>query len=348
MMLCSLQAGRGIAAIAVAAFHLSIMMGLERYVGVAIFQDITRFGEVGVDFFFVLSGFIILMAHHADIGQPRALAHYVSRRAVRLFPVYWVYTLGLIAAVLVFGAAEAQVPTQWEDWLVTLSLVALNDYTPPLSVAWTLFHEIAFYGVFGVLIWSRKAGLLVLAVYAGVALFMYQYASLATRTPWTVYTSAYNLFFVLGMGAFLLYRRPGSGLPELLAGACVLAAALALHPIPGDLSPLLIAIGFALLVAAATKLERNGRVSVPAFMVFLGNASYSIYLTHLPVEGLVLKGERALGLNNAIGPEFVFALTLVVTVAIGCAAYVIVERPLLASLHGLLQRRYPRPQPGSA
>lgn len=54
--LYSLQQGRGLAAMAVVLFHLSIMMGLPRYFGRPLFSDYTWRGNLGVDFFFVLSG----------------------------------------------------------------------------------------------------------------------------------------------------------------------------------------------------------------------------------------------------------------------------------------------------
>ena len=67
-MLRVLQAGRGLAAAGVAAFHLSMTMGVDRYGGVPVFTDFTRQGFRGVDFFFVLSGFIIFFAHFKDLG----------------------------------------------------------------------------------------------------------------------------------------------------------------------------------------------------------------------------------------------------------------------------------------
>lgn len=108
-MLKTLQAGRGIAAISVAAYHLSITMGNPRYGGNAAFQAYTNAGDRGVDFFFVLSGFIILFAHIADIGHPEACGRYAYRRFARLFPIYWLYTAIFVLLLFVVGG-EARTP----------------------------------------------------------------------------------------------------------------------------------------------------------------------------------------------------------------------------------------------
>jgi len=61
---------------------------------------VAQFGHAGVDFFFVLSGFIIFFVHGKDIGKPSRLPHYVWRRFIRIYPVYWAVTL--ISIVLAF------------------------------------------------------------------------------------------------------------------------------------------------------------------------------------------------------------------------------------------------------
>lgn len=49
----------------------------------------------------MLSGFIILMAHHNDIGRPERFSAYVTKRIIRVYPAYWVYLTGFIAAAAV-------------------------------------------------------------------------------------------------------------------------------------------------------------------------------------------------------------------------------------------------------
>src|SRR5882762_91392 len=118
-MLKALQAGRALAAISVAAFHLSLMMGLDRYGGQAVFREYTKLGNLGVDFFFVLSGFIILFAHVDDIGKSDAWGAYVYRRFVRLFPIYWLYTGTFVLLLALVGGTDAKMPTTLGDWITS-------------------------------------------------------------------------------------------------------------------------------------------------------------------------------------------------------------------------------------
>jgi len=331
-MLRVLQAGRGLAAISVAAFHLSVLMSLDRYGGEAVFREYTRHGFRGVDFFFILSGFIILFAHYRDIGIPAAWKEYAYRRFVRVFPVYWVYTAGFCVLVIIGVGSNTDLPESALDWLTSLSLVRFTNVEPPLPVAWTLFHEVAFYGMFSLLIFSRRFGIAAIAAWAIACIAFYNYPMPDERTPLNVYTAGYNLFFLLGMGAFWLYRRAGRGFLELGVGFAIFVGACVTMGLPYSLSPPLLALGLALLVAGATKLEKAGLLRVPEFLFFIGNASYTIYLAHESLESLLLKIALASGFHRAVGGEVTYLLVVALTIALGCVAYLLVEKPLLAIL----------------
>jgi exopolysaccharide production protein ExoZ len=335
-MIKTLQAGRALAAISVAAFHLSLNMGAARYGGVPVFRELTQYGKHGVDFFFVLSGFIILFAHARDIGHPGAWGGYLYKRFVRVYPIYWLYTLVFVLALLTLGGTDATMPANGPDWLTSLSLIRFTPASPPLGQGWTLFHEVAFYVVFSVLILNRKLGLAALAAFMAVALVFYPAEpGELPRTAFNVYTSDYNLYFLCGMGAYWLYKKAGNGLAQAVVGAAIAVAALAFEALPVFVSRIMLASGLALMLAGLATLERTGRLSIHGGLAFAGDASYSIYLTHINVEGLLLKVAVKLHLNAVLGPQIVFFLVLAATVGLGCVAYLLVERPLMR----LLRRR---------
>lgn len=335
-MISTLQAGRAIAAVSVAAFHLTLMMAAPRYGGTQVFGTWTQYGKHGVDFFFVLSGFIILLAHARDVGRPGAWGGYLYRRFIRVYPIYWLYTLVFVAALMIVGGIDASMPDNPADWLTSLSLVRFTDVSPPLGQAWTLFHEMAFYAVFSILILNRTLGMLAMFTFVAVSVVFHPGPGDVARTALNVYTSGYNLYFVLGMIACLLYRKgSGKGLVETLGGLSLAVAAVATSPWRQELSPLTLAVGLAFMLAGLAKLERAGLLAVPRWLAFVGNASYSIYLIHINVEGLLLKVAGKLHLDELLGPELRYVVLLALTVGAGCLAYVLVERPLL----GWLARR---------
>ena len=334
----SLQAGRAFAAMAVAAFHLSIMMGAPRYGGNAVFSSVTRFGDRGVDYFFVLSGFIILFVHHKDINHPAQLGSYLRKRFTRLFPIYWLYTLPMTALLLMGMGTDASLPTTLPDWLTSITLIRFTPALPPLPTSWTLFHEVAFYATFGLLILNRRLGVAALLAAALACVLHFQFPGTHERTPYNVYTAAYNLYFLFGIGAYWLFRCGGQGWWELLLGIALPVLALSGTVSFDPLSSLLAAIGFALILAGAAKLEQRGAFAVPGTLVFIGDASYTIYLLHLPFEGLLLKMAFKSQLYSTIGAAATYLLTFAGAVLLSCLAYRLVERPLLSYLQSTLNK----------
>ena len=84
-----IEIGRGIAALLVVFFHATAIAGLPKYFGQAPLAGLFSFGYAGVDFFFVLSGFIIFYSTAKNHGNPRAIFSYVKHRLIRIYPIYW-------------------------------------------------------------------------------------------------------------------------------------------------------------------------------------------------------------------------------------------------------------------
>lgn len=334
-MLKTLQASRALAAISVASYHLSIVMGMPRYGGDAAFSSLT--GHIGgVRFFFVLSGFIILYAHAKDIGRPGAWRSYLGRRFIRLFPVYWIYSIPFCLLVALGLGTDARIPSDPLDWLSSITLVRFTSAMPPLRVAWSLFHEVAFYAVFSLLILNKRLGMAAFLAVAVFSALFYNYPAESERTAWHVYTAAYNFYFLLGMGAYGLYRRGGNGLAELGVGLAVWAGAMLMPPLPRQLSYLVLVTGFALLLAGVAKLEAARHFTVPRLLVLIGNASYTLYLVHEQLQGLLLKLALKSHVYQWAGARATYAAVLAATIGLAYLVYVLVERPLSTAL----RRRY--------
>src|SRR5690606_33393296 len=193
--LATLQAYRALAALLVVAAHAGTLA--SALFGPGELDFLFRLGNAGVSFFFVLSGFVMVWAHEKDLGRPKALVPYLRKRVFRIYPVYIFVTLLLLPAWLAvpeFGNAYHR-----EFMPLVKSLLLVPQAHPPhLAVGWTLSHEMLFYLLFGTLIFSRRIGSLLMALWT-IAVIAGVVSGLNTEFPASFFLSDFNLLFPLGM-----------------------------------------------------------------------------------------------------------------------------------------------------
>jgi exopolysaccharide production protein ExoZ len=344
-----LQASRGVAALLVLLFHLTYL-GKTAF-GVHLLKGVFRFGASGVDFFFVLSGFIIFFIHSGDTSKPDRLWPYLKKRFVRVFPLYWFVALVLIP--LWFSPlVTALRPSQYAFILLKSFLLLPQVANPMLMVGWTLTFEVFFYSLFALAICFSKPVIRTLAVMWLTLSFISYLDKLGLAGPLAFISPArirflqfvfsfYNLEFAMGcLVAFALkrFQVPHSG--KLAVGAAAVFIVAGLHESFSDQKFFQVSgvvnygLPAAVFILGAVSWEIRQTVSVPAVLLFLGDASYSIYLTHLPVLNLLIKLALAKGLGDIVGPGITLLIVFLVTLGVGILCYVLVERPLLTFLSG--------------
>jgi exopolysaccharide production protein ExoZ len=341
----SLQAMRALASLAVVAFHVGLIMADPKYGAMGSMERPSAFGWLGVNFFFVLSGFIICFAHARDIGQPRRIGTYLWRRFARVYPVYWVFlTLFIVAALAGFGTVSFS--TDWPNLLTAYTLVRFTDApTLPLKVAWTLIFEVFFYGMFALLILHRWLGLAAFALWAGLI----GWRSFVTGTAEIDLGSAWAVNFLWGGLAFWLHRRlpPAAGGPLLLGSVVLLAGVLASGWVSSDIEAQQTAPGgivvlgglFMGVLVGGALWEARGGYRGGRLLLLLGEASYAIYLVHSAVISACLIVYSRL-LPGVLPDMLVFAGIFVAATIGGLAAHLAVERPLVVLLRRLAQGRW--------
>ncbi len=327
----TVEAARGIAALVVVLFHASSsIFPAPQFWQARVFWRIFDFGYAGVFFFFVLSGFIIVHVHARDVGRPARLGRYLLKRAIRIYPLYWLVLAGIIAAGAV-GIAKAS-PTSY--FLPSVFLIGPEDKATVVAVAWTLYHEILFYGVFAAWLLNARLGAVVTAAW-GLAIA----AGLAMDLPVPHYIYApVNLLFGFGVLTWRLsqVRLPLPGLIAVAGAAGFIAVGAdavwwqtLTEPVREQLYGLASAVG----LMGAVALERRRAVAVPRALLLFGAASYSIYLVHFPLLSLFGKLSAYFGLVGRVPAEIAFVIVVALTVAIGIAVHKLVERPLLAAIN---------------
>jgi peptidoglycan/LPS O-acetylase OafA/YrhL len=339
--LSGIEAARGIAAVLVIFYHA--VRHLDQATSVPALKAMLQFGHSGVDFFFVISGFIIFFVHGRDAGRPGRAGHYATRRLTRLMPTYWVALAVTLALSLVAGhgipSAEAMI------WSATL---LPSDHAPLLGVAWTLKHEVLFYLLFLVLIVSRMAGLVLLACWF-LAIII---ATLAGRTDGVLPSmmfSIYNLEFLFGMAAAALVRSGRLRAPRLILTAGLAGLGLAcgaenagLMNGYDDLARLAYGIPSALIVMGLAEADQRNLLRVPAVLRSLGVASYSLYLFQFVFIGLAWQVLRFTRLDQSLPATLQLLLLALGAVAGGMVMACGVERPLIGLLRRGLGVRRPR------
>lgn len=298
-----LQAGRALAALAVVLHHAAT--AARDFAGPFTGLATLRTGRFGVDFFFVLSGFII---YHSTVEKHHRLSDYAWARVRRLYLPYWPVGIGLALLYLVLPDVS-RADRSW-SWLATLTLFPAGD--PALSVAWTLQHEALFYTLFGLFYFS---GLLWLGLGAWLVLIL-------ARPDVSIPLATINIEFMMGIAVALLYRR-GIGHWLLLPLAAALVGAWMLIGTDADHS-LLVGLACACAVLQMSLMESRGTIRVPSWLIFLGGASYALYLVHNPTISIIAR----------IVPHhwpLIVAAGSTASLATGIGYYLLLERPLLRS-----------------
>jgi exopolysaccharide production protein ExoZ len=326
----TLETGRGLAAIFVVIAHSATIIAQPRFYDRVIWNGgFGRFGA-GVDFFFVLSGFIIAWAHWSDIGHPDRVANYAQRRFYRIYPPYWCVLVPLAAAYFLFPAAGT--PSQHDPWNFAFSFALLPfPQEPVLGVAWTLVREIIFYVVFGLLILLGRRALWALFAWGGAIVIM-NLAIPDLGFPAAILLDTANLEFLLGLGVAAYMRRNSVPVPGLLAAlGFAVFATLILTPQIVIANPLAMRVAYgsaiALGIMGIAELERGRDFAVPAIFRQLGAGSYAIYLIHgIAISAMIQIVTRILPKSIPLG--LVMVILVAAGLAVGMTYHWSVEKPL--------------------
>jgi peptidoglycan/LPS O-acetylase OafA/YrhL len=336
--IATIQVMRGFAAMAVALYHTHVILSMKEYGGYEIYGNVASLGWIGVNFFFVLSGFIILFAHGKDIGDSASLGRYFWRRCSRVYPIYWIF-LTLFIVMAMRGMGTHGVDLSPRALFSAYSLFQIMDAPPlPLKVAWTLLLEMKFYLVFATLILWRRAGLVIMALWALAILLrntVEPFPDFAALGPDWGLLSIWNIYFLFGMAACWTATRltNASGPLFLVAGLAMLVYTMS--GAPGQefamrMPPLLtqLAICFAAIITGAVMCERRYGWKLPKWSLLLGNASYSIYLVHSAAISAVAGINMKFG-HGQVPSAVLFIGVFAIAVTAGVFVHLFLEKPIL-------------------
>jgi exopolysaccharide production protein ExoZ len=333
----NIQVARAIAALCVVAYHLGAM----------------PFGQVGVDVFFVISGFI--MSYIAP-SEGRA---FFAKRIARIVPLYWLLTLG-VYSIAVLKPQWLNTTTEGAAYLVK-SLLFIpyikenGNWGPLLRNGWTLTYEMFFYVVIALSIFCVRAKY---ATLLGSAILILACGFAAVHGTGNLIADYLMhplvLEFCLGVACYWISRSKHFGRvnPAIWIAVAILSviAIAVLNAIFGDPDRFQRVARYGLpafaIILSLLGLERSGVVMRNPVLAQLGAASYSIYLLHPYVIGAMEKILHVhAGISTATG-AFAALIAIVAVCVSGWLCFRYVEAPM----QGMLKRyriRAPRVRPSA-
>jgi peptidoglycan/LPS O-acetylase OafA/YrhL len=335
------EAARGVAALLVVLYHGALHVEGD-VPGSVVLWGLPHFGHAGVDFFFVLSGFIISFVHRGDVGRPGRLGHYLERRFTRVFPFYWLVLAFCLLGIWLLHRAQA--PGARELLSNVFLLPQANDQI--VGGAWTLVFEIMFYIVFAIAICSRRIGAVVLCVWAALVAAGFVLKLSSGNAALSVASSPFCVEFFLGIGAAVILSRravPFSGILLIvgLVGFAVAGLCEVTGRLPGFGAAARLAYGVCafIVILALVERERSGYLRVPRFMAVLGRASYSVYLVHLIAIGITFKFLSMAVRLSSSWSFLVWALLCTMGLIGGILASIWLEQPAIRFVRKLIAGR---------
>jgi peptidoglycan/LPS O-acetylase OafA/YrhL len=214
---------RFFAALSVVFFHYQFMGYTAKNISFMPYPalaPLAKYGYLGVELFFMISGFVILMT-----AAGRNLRGFVISRVVRLYPAFWACCTITFAAIVVIGAPRFSASVS--QYLINMTMLSgFVGGVPPIDgVYWSLFAEMRFYALVAVVLAIRRIHqaqhFLIIWLFASVALEILPISKLRY-----LLLVDYSAYFIAGAMCFLVWSQ---GLSLTKVGVIIASWGLALY-----------------------------------------------------------------------------------------------------------------------
>ena len=357
---------RALAVFVVVQHNLSALQG-DQGLLVRQLENMLHRGWMGVQLFFVLSGFLITRILLDTQQSPQYYGSFYSRRALRIFPLYYVVLIGLFLVVPglwhmpALLAEDAPASRQIWLWFYLSNWTGARGFgggSAPVFHFWSLAVEEQFYLLWPLVV-HRCTPRRLMQVCAGVvvaAMLCRAIELMLGSSPQAIYTSTLSRMDALALGAMVAAWLRSAWRPSVdratvrkllwAAAATAVSGWIITRGYPGftvteeSIGFTLVALAFAALVAAgvlaASVPDAQGRwyrVLAAPLLRPIAKYSYAIYVFHVPLHALVGLPllERWLGTRTpSVGPALAYMATMtLLSYGAGWLSYRLIELPFL-------------------
>lgn len=334
-----IQLLRFIAALTVIIFHATMYTSERLDAKTFIYEQ----GGAGVTLFFVISGFVMIIASQNIYDNINPWKIFGLKRIIRIVPIYWIMTtyklLTLIfASSLIVHHEQPGAAFIIKSYLFLPSLNPYHFFFPLYSVGWTLNYEVFFYALFTISLAARINPLIFLSTIF-IPFVVLSYFKTDDWPDFRFYFDPIILNFLSGMIVAKLVMTNRRMPKAITLFAFVTGLAYLFLPkfgLIGDLlinEPTLIQISAFIVVYAAASAEGSWTRKIPGSLIYLGGASYSLYLIHpciAPFAPMVMSK------LNIHWPIISCILAVVISVCAGTLFFKIFEDPITRYLSRVL------------
>ena len=330
-MVVNIQFLRLIAALMIVFTHAIAFGNQKLGLGQPFLDTVEIFLRMGVDIFFVISGFIMVITTR---DRQLSAASFLYKRASRIYPVYWLICLLLLPVLILkpewVNSSSSVSPSFWHSFFLVPS-----EGAPLLMVAWTLEFEAFFYVIFActLSLGTKKQLIVMTALFVVAAAWGLGNPYIDEEAPLRkMMTSTLLLEFVAGMWLGYFYPKlKGSLTLLMLCCSGLVLSSLAILPLENYPRGLVYIFPAVFTVFIFLILEKRGVVFNKNVSLWGGNLSYTLYLVHVPV--LAALGRLWLSFSTEIvSVEIVLLGVVIVSFMAAIVLFFCVERPALKLL----------------
>lgn len=283
-----------------------------------------RYGSLGVDIFFIISGFII---YTSTLHKHNSAKEFFVNRIARIVPAYWFVTA--ITCLLVLSVKGLIPLTEVEPIFLFKSLLFLPaqnpsglGFYPLVTVGWTLNYEAVFYLIFGVsLFFLPNYRFFVIAL----GLFLLKIGARTLGGDFGFYANSIIFEFVIGIIIALIYATNRVKIPLILAFSVILGCVYSIGYTVEYNHYRYLSIGLPIGLIVTMLLSQEHYFKLPKLLKWLSDWSYSTYLVHVIVLSVGYKIVQLYGLN----PYLILLCCCCVIILFSGLSYSLLERPAL-------------------
>lgn len=336
----NIQALRGIAVISVVIIHLIMME--QKYGGAhTLLSGSLKFRFYGVDLFFIMSGFLMVTITRGKFRDPAQAFRFFYGRISRIYPIYWIYTSLVLIVFLVHPGWVNNY--QGNQVNILSSFLLIPESTLPLIiVAWTLVHEMYFYIMFTLIIFlTPKKYLKHSILFWGLTVLVVNITAGPVNPFIKVISHPLTFEFISGCFLATLFHSSDIRISKkILIPAAVGSAIISLTgyyifqsltgeiELPGWWRLLIFGLPAFATVFCMIYAEKDG-FKIHNIFYYIGNASYSVYLTHIMTLSAFGRIWQIFADDGIIDNLIMIPVSFVLVIAVGSLSYRFLEKPLL-------------------